>query len=333
MSARAPAASACRAPFSQLSRASCARHAAQPSYPTLHQYRASPTSSPASSRTCERFGSSNLSQLSGALVEKHLPLDLCQPRSSAQNGIGCGQRLASRGHGLRELARLSEHVGEVDRDGRTRRARGGQERASPREQSPGGAQVAAIHGAVSRSREVLGRSVRRGRPARDRRDRARPGSDAPARGGSRRSRPARRGRASTSQSAKRSCSSARVAFGSDSYAASRMRRWRKRKPSSSGNVGAVDRISSLRTSVARCASTSSRTGAGDELCDRAAVEHLALDGSALHDDTDVAVERVDARLEQRVDRRRHDDLAARRRARAPSRASPRRRAGCPRRQR
>ena len=62
-----------------------------------------------------------------------------------------------------------------------------------------------------------------------------------------------------SQSAKRSCSSARVAFGSDSYAASRMSRWRKRNPSSSGNVGAVERMSSLRTSVARCDSTPART--------------------------------------------------------------------------
>ena len=87
-----------------------------------------------------------------------------------------------------------------------------------------------------------------------------------------------------------------------------MSRWRKRKPSSSGNVGDVERISSLRTSVARCASTPVAR-IGRELRDRAAVEHLALDGSALHDHAHVAVERVDPRLEERLDRRGNDDLA------------------------
>ena len=48
---------------------------------------------------------------------------------------------------------------------------------------------------------------------------------------------------------------------------------------------------------------------GRELGDRAAMEHLALDRAALHDDANVAVERVDARLEERMDRRRDDDLA------------------------
>ncbi len=68
-------------------------------------------------------------------------------------------------------------------------------------------------------------------------------------------------------------------------------------------------MSSLRTSVVRCAPTSTRTAIGRELGDRATVEDLALDRASLHDDAHVAVERVDARLEKRVDRRRHDDLA------------------------
>ena len=40
-----------------------------------------------------------------------------------------------------------------------------------------------------------------------------------------------------------------------------------------------------------------------------AMEHLALDRTALHHHPDVAVERVDARLQEGVDRRRNGDLA------------------------
>ena len=43
--------------------------------------------------------------------------------------------------------------------------------------------------------------------------------------------------------------------------------------------------------------------------DGATMEDLALDGSALHDDAHVPVERVDPRLQERVDRRRNSDLA------------------------
>ena len=39
------------------------------------------------------------------------------------------------------------------------------------------------------------------------------------------------------------------------------------------------------------------------------MEDLALDRSALHDDAHVAIERVDARLQERMDRRRNSDLA------------------------
>ncbi len=47
---------------------------------------------------------------------------------------------------------------------------------------------------------------------------------------------------------------------------------------------------------------------GRELRYRSTMEHLALDRAALHHDADVAVERVDAGLEERVNRRRDDDL-------------------------
>ena len=46
-----------------------------------------------------------------------------------------------------------------------------------------------------------------------------------------------------------------------------------------------------------------------EHCHGAAVEDLAFDRAALHDHAHVAVERVDARLQERMDRRRDDDLA------------------------
>ena len=45
-----------------------------------------------------------------------------------------------------------------------------------------------------------------------------------------------------------------------------------------------------------------------ELGDRAAVEDLALDRASLDDDALVAVQPVEPGLEQRVDRRGHDDL-------------------------
>ena len=49
-------------------------------------------------------------------------------------------------------------------------------------------------------------------------------------------------------------------------------------------------------------------GIGRKLCDGASMEHLSFHRSALHHVTNIAVERVDARLEERVDGGRHDDL-------------------------
>ncbi len=51
-------------------------------------------------------------------------------------------------------------------------------------------------------------------------------------------------------------------LGSDSYAASRISRWRKRNASSSTKAEVSGRISSFRTSVERCDSTSDPTEAG-----------------------------------------------------------------------
>ncbi len=49
-------------------------------------------------------------------------------------------------------------------------------------------------------------------------------------------------------------------------------------------------------------------GGWRQLGDRTPVEHLALDRATLHHDAHVAVERVDACLEERLDRRRNGDL-------------------------
>ena len=87
-----------------------------------------------------------------------------------------------------------------------------------------------------------------------------------------------------------------------------MSRWRNLKPSSSGNVGEVERISSLRTSVARCDSTAGRTGSGERTATSRG-ETPRLRPTPLNDQADVAVERVDARLQKRVDGGRDDDLA------------------------
>ena len=56
-----------------------------------------------------------------------------------------------------------------------------------------------------------------------------------------------------SQSANRSCSSARSRFGIESYAVSRTSTWPKRKPSSPRNTARSGRMNSLRTSATRCA--------------------------------------------------------------------------------
>ena len=78
-----------------------------------------------------------------------------------------------------------------------------------------------------------------------------------------------------------------------------------------GNVDDVGPDQLLADEASRDATRApAAASSGDELRDRAAVEDLALDRSRAPMTTPlVAVERVEARLEERVDRRRHDDLA------------------------
>ena len=116
-------------------------------------------------------------------------------------------------------------------------------------------------------------------------------------------------RAARASSAKRSCSSARAAFGSASYAASRISRCggsgRRRRPGSCARSG---RTSSLRTSAEQLARRRRlvrrerlrrRRGGTPAPSTDAALEHRALG----------RVELVEPRREQRLDRRRHRDLA------------------------
>ena len=75
-----------------------------------------------------------------------------------------------------------------------------------------------------------------------------------------------------SESPKRSCSSARVAFGSDSYAASRMSRWRSDSPRPGGtSKRSSDEL--LAHERRQMRPTSLRTRSGRELRDSATVEH------------------------------------------------------------
>ena len=121
-----------------------------------------------------------------------------------------------------------------------------------------------------------------------------------------------------------SWSSARVAFGSASYAASRISRWRNRYASSPASVARSGRISSLRTRPTRFR-VDIVAAVRCQLAHGPAMEHLALDRAALDHRTLVGAEPVEAGLQQRLDRGRHLDastLAAR------ARPSPRRTTGC-----
>ena len=76
-----------------------------------------------------------------------------------------------------------------------------------------------------------------------------------------------------------------------------------------GGERALRQISSLRIEGREVRVDVDAQLVGHELRDRAAMEHLTLDGAALQHDAHVAVERVDAGLEERLDRGRHRDLA------------------------
>ena len=85
--------------------------------------------------------------------------------------------------------------------------------------------------------------------------------------------------------------------------------WPKRKPSSPGSVARSGRISSLRTSESRCAPTSGRSGLGQERRDGAAVEEPPSTEPRSSHRALLLGEPVDARREQRLQGRRHLELA------------------------
>ena len=188
---------------------------------------------------------------------------------------------------------------------------------------------------LSATREVppFARSFRRARstgrppnargPSSPRRaDPARPGTDTPARGGSRgspRTRPDARRPHASSHSANRSCRSARCSFGIAWYAASRISRWRKRNASSPANSARSGRISSLRASASSREGTFGRSRLGRQRRHGARVEDLALDRPALDHRALLGVQPVQAGGEQELDRRRHRDVA---RGPRPARHAP-----------
>ena len=138
---------------------------------------------------------------------------------------------------------------------------------------------------------------------------ARSGSDGPVRGGSRRPRPLRRGRLRARRARWRSVRADPPAWpsGGRRRRCRGSRRWRKRKPSSPANCGRSERISCRRTSAARRGVTC--VSSGVERLHGAAVEDLALDRPALQHPPLGRVELVEARRQQRLQRRRHLDLA------------------------
>ena len=137
-------------------------------------------------------------------------------------------------------------------------------------------------------------------------------ADRPARGGSRRSRPgASSPSLATSQSAKLLVQRRPLALRdrlvrrvADEDVAEAERR---RRPAAVARSG---RISSLRTSVSRCAPTSARSALGQERCDRRRGGRAVLRPSrAATTARSGSAEAVDAGGEQRLQRRRHLELA------------------------
>ena len=130
------------------------------------------------------------------------------------------------------------------------------------------------------------------------------------------------------------------------YAASRIRRWRKRNASSPANSARSGRISSLRARASSRVGTCGRSRSGVSVVTARRVEDLALDRPAFDHGAFLGVQPVQAGGEQQLDRRRHGDVReildrapravlerAGARRRSACRASPRRTAGCPRRPR
>ena len=89
---------------------------------------------------------------------------------------------------------------------------------------------------------------------------------------------------SSSQRACRSCKAARSTFGSEAYAASRMRSCRKRHRSSTGPVSSSARNTSFSTSTRSCRGRSALAEIGEQLGHRGPIEGATDDGRPLCDD-------------------------------------------------
>ena len=113
-----------------------------------------------------------------------------------------------------------------------------------------------------------------------------------------------------SQSARSSWSRARTALGIAAYAASRIRRCRKRYASSPGMSASTGRDELVAHEARQMPFDVAAHVVRNEGGNRAAMEHLALHGPSLQHRPHVPIERVDAGLQQRLDRRRHGHVAA-----------------------
>ncbi len=262
-------------------------------------------------------------------------LDSRPEARSSRAGSPCCCALADAGVGLLPapragrrragLAWIASHL-----VARTRRLRRGSKLERPVEQADCRGNVLAAHarcprqsgepfaGASSKLVRLLASDAR-----------ARRGSGAPARGGSRGSRRARSGRAPcpSSQSAKRSCSSARVAFGQRVVGGVADQKVAEAEGVVAGElrpVGPDELLAHERHQLRRHVVL-----VGRERLDAAAVEDLALDRRRAR-----ALRARTGRAGRAGRRGAPGSSAARRRRRSatrrPSRASARRRAGCPR---
>ena len=104
----------------------------------------------------------------------------------------------------------------------------------------------------------------------------------------------------SSQRPNSSWSSARAAFGIESYAASRIRRWRKRKDASAHRVRLVGTNQLLAHQRREVRRDRRPQRLGRELCDRPLVKRLPLDRSPLDDGAFHRVEPVEAGSEKRL---------------------------------
>ena len=239
------------------------------------------------------------------------------------------RELRQQGVGCLGLAALVQRARSSSGSNRLRSRPSGQRATARREQVPRRVHVVPVERPTTGRAEPLGRATRELEHASRRPGRARAGTARPARGGSRGSRPARRGtHVASSQSAKRSWSSARTAFGKRLVRRVPDQQVPEAKRVVAGDlrpIGPDELLAHERQQPSRdvVALRLRREGR-----DRAAVEDLPLDRAALDHGALLCAERVEPCLEERLDRRRHLDGVRPPPARGPP--SPRGRADSPR---